>query len=80
MKVLVGTNTDGWNRIGLVAMLPDRHIVTAPSIEAMVRHLRGLDIPREEVLLADADDGDRAMSAHEQDAFWAAWVGRDAST
>jgi len=73
MKVLVGANTDGWHRTGLVAQLPNRQIVTAPSIATMVQHLRGLGISREEVLLAEADDGDRAMSTREQVAFWEAW-------
>lgn len=72
-NVLIGTDSDGWNRTGYVAPIDGHYTVCAATLKGLAQRLHALGVQEQHINLASPDDGYRAMSSKEHEAFRSTW-------
>lgn len=73
MHILIGTNTDGWNKRGYVSLLPGSATQLRTTLAELAEALKQMGVQRSDIRLAGNDDGSHAMSAPERAEFWTCW-------
>ncbi|MFC5570802.1 hypothetical protein ACFPN1_12100 [Lysobacter yangpyeongensis] len=73
MTVIVGSDSDGWNRKGYVAVLAGPIVERRPTLAELVAALKQAGVRSSEVQLAEETGHTHAMSEVERIEFWAHW-------
>ena len=73
MRVIVGSDSDGWNHRGYVALFPGPMTECRPTLAELVAVLKQAGVKSSEIQLADSSGHTHAMSEIERLEFWACW-------